>query len=121
MEKKEYWGYHLIINLGQCNPNTIRNKQKIEEFVIELCDLIQMKRFGECVIVNFGEDERVAGYSMFQLIETSNLSGHFVNISNDVYLDIFSCKEYDISDALIFSIDFFDAKTVNHEFLKRQA
>jgi len=119
--KKEYWGYHLIVNLGQCNPDIIRSKEKIEEFVIKLCDLIKMKRFGECIIIHFGEEERVAGYSMFQLIETSNISAHFANESNAVYLDIFSCKEYDIQETLIFAIEFFDAKTSNHMFLNRQA
>jgi S-adenosylmethionine/arginine decarboxylase-like enzyme len=54
-----------------------------------------MRRFGETVVVNFGEDERVAGFSMTQLIETSLISAHFANQSNVTYLDVFSCKPYD--------------------------
>ena len=42
-----------------------------------------------------GEDERVAGYSMVQLIETSLISAHMANLTNTVYLDVFSCKLYD--------------------------
>ena len=36
-----------------------------------------MKRFGEPTIVRFGEEKRVEGYTAFQLIETSAISGHF--------------------------------------------
>ena len=66
-----------------------------------------MRRFGETVIVNFGEDERVAGYSMVQLIETSLISAHFANLTNTVYLDVFSCKLYDVKIVEEFSTKFF--------------
>jgi hypothetical protein len=54
-----------------------------------------MKRYGKTQVVHFGEDERVAGFSMTQLIETSLISAHFANQSNTTYLDVFSCKAYD--------------------------
>jgi S-adenosylmethionine/arginine decarboxylase-like enzyme len=66
-----------------------------------------MKRFGETHVVHFGEDERVAGYSMLQLIETSCISAHFANETNTSYIDIFSCKEYDPKVASEFTRNFF--------------
>lgn len=69
-----------------------------------------MKRFGECQVVHFGEDERVAGYSMTQLIETSLISGHFANQTNTVYLDVFSCKYFSPEKVAKFSKSFFEAK-----------
>lgn len=104
------WGVESSLDLYGCNPETIRDAEKIKQFVIELCDLIDMKRYGECHVVNFGEEERVAGYSMFQLIETSNISGHFANATNAAYLNIFSCKEYNVSLAEDFCKRFFEAK-----------
>ena len=74
---------------------------------MELCALIEMNRFGDTVVVHFGEDEKVAGYSMTQLIETSLISGHFANATNAIYIDIFSCKEYDPYEALEFTKKFF--------------
>ena len=91
---KNAWGIASAIDIYDCNPETIRDAEAIKRFVVELCDLIEMKRFGETQVVHFGEDERVAGYSMVQLIETSLISGHFANQSNAVYLDVFSCKPY---------------------------
>ncbi len=109
-EKTQAWGLLTSVDLHSCNPATIRDAQKIKDFVVQLCGLIKMKRFGECQVVNFGEDERVAGYSMTQLIETSLISGHFANLTNNVYLDIFSCKYYDPQIAADFAAKFFEAK-----------
>lgn len=91
---KNAWGIASAIDIYNCNPDTIRDAEAIRRFVVELCDLIEMKRFGDTQVVHFGEDEKVAGYSMVQLIETSLISGHFANLSNAVYLDVFSCKPY---------------------------
>jgi S-adenosylmethionine decarboxylase len=91
-EEATPWGILTSMDLYGCNPDIIRDAEKIKRFVVELCDRIEMKRFGECQVVHFGQDERVAGYSMIQLIETSLISGHFANQSNAAYIDIFSCK-----------------------------
>lgn len=101
------WGIATSIDIYNCDPATIRSAERIKQFVIELCDLIEMKRFGETLVVHFGEDERVAGYSMAQLIETSLISAHFANQTNAVYLDVFSCKPYDPTVVIDFAKEFF--------------
>lgn len=101
------WGIASSFDIYDCDPGTIRDAEKIREFVVKLCDLIEMKRFGETTVVHFGEDEKVAGYSMIQLIETSLISGHFANLTNTVYLDVFSCKPYDPAVVEKFAQEFF--------------
>jgi S-adenosylmethionine/arginine decarboxylase-like enzyme len=110
------WGLAAGMDLHNCNPETIRSADKIKQFVVELCEKIDMKRFGECQVVNFGEDEKVAGFSMVQLIETSCISAHFANQTNTTYLDIFSCKYYSPHDAAEFAKKFFGASdyTLNY-------
>ncbi len=109
-EENDAWGLLSSIELHACNPATIRDAEKIKRFVSELCERIGMKRFGECVVVDFGEDPRVSGFSMTQLIETSLISGHFANQTNNVYLDIFSCKYYDPKAAAEFAKEYFEAR-----------
>jgi S-adenosylmethionine/arginine decarboxylase-like enzyme len=101
------WGLASSIDIYDCDPEIIRDAEKIRLFVIDLCRLIDMKRFGETLCVHFGEDERVSGYSMVQLIETSLISAHFANQSNTTYLDIFSCKPYDPQQTADFAKDYF--------------
>ncbi len=101
------WGIASSFDIYECDPATIRDADAIRRFVVELCDLIEMKRFGETLVVHFGEDEKVAGYSMVQLIETSLISAHFANLTNTVYLDVFSCKPYDPEVVAEFAKRFF--------------
>ena len=101
------WGLQCSFDIYGCNAEIIRDADKIKQFVYQLCELIDMKRFGECQVVNFGEDERVAGFSMVQLIETSLISAHFANQSNTVYLDVFSCKPYNPEVVKDFAIFYF--------------
>jgi len=101
------WGIASSIDIYNCNPGTIRDSEKIKQFVVELCDLIRMRRFGETLVVHFGEDERVSGYSMVQLIETSLISAHFANQTNTTYLDVFSCKPYDTDVVAEFARKYF--------------
>jgi S-adenosylmethionine decarboxylase len=119
-EKKNPWGVLTSVDISKCAPDIIRDAKKIEQFVHELCDLIGMKRFGECQVVHFGEDEKVEGFSMTQLIETSLISGHFANASNRVYLDIFSCKFYEPREVAEFATAFFKGDNYKMQIALRQ-
>ena len=122
--KKEFyntnaWGLSTSVDLYGCNPETIRDARAIKRYVKELCELIEMKQFGDTQVVHFGEEERVAGFSMVQLIETSLISGHFANNTNNAYIDIFSCKYYEPSVAVEFTKKFFEAKEVKMHYILR--
>ncbi len=101
------WGMETQIDASKCDPELIRDAEAIKQYVKELCELIEMNRFGDTIVVHFGEDEAVAGYSMAQLIETSLISGHFANATNNIYINIFSCKPYDPYVAAEFTKEFF--------------
>src|SRR5258708_422406 len=107
------FGTELQLDLYNCNPETISDEEKIREFVIGLCKLINMKRNGDTIIVRFGEDARITGYSMTKLIETSLISAHFAESTNAVYLNVFSCKGFIISRVLIYAKKFFQAQSLN--------
>lgn len=108
-KEEQPWGLACSVDLKNCNAEKIRNSETIKDFVIKLCELIDMKRYGETVVIDFGEDPRVSGYSMTQLIETSLISGHFANQTNAAYLDIFSCKEYPPKKMAEFCKEYFEA------------
>lgn len=110
-KKRNPWGMSTCVDLYGCNPKTIRSARKVKQFVHELCDLIKMRRFGKTVVINFGDDPRITGFSMTQLIETSLISGHFANQSNAVYLDVFSCQVYPPYKIAEFAKKFFEAES----------
>ena len=118
-EEAAPWGVLTSLDIYDCNPKIIRDPDRIKQYVIELCDLIGMKRFGDCQVVHFGKDDRVEGYSAVQFIETSLISGHFSNLTNAAYIDIFSCKPYEPDRTARFSKEFFQAGSVQHHVIKR--
>jgi S-adenosylmethionine/arginine decarboxylase-like enzyme len=110
--REKVWGISSSIDIYGCDPATIRDPDAIRRFVAEVCELIGMKRYGETLVVHFGEEERVAGYSMVQLIETSLISAHFANLTNTAYLDVFSCLPYDPDKVADFARLFFGGSRV---------
>lgn len=114
------WGYHTLIDLQDCNHRLITNGEHIKSYARKLCELIKVKPYGECHVVHFGDKKEIAGYSMFQLIETSNLSAHFVNETNRAYIDIFSCRPYEWIDAVTFTVHHFGGKVSSVRFIKRR-
>lgn len=120
MGQVNYWGYHLHLDVAGCNPEAIRSSQTIYDFTKELVQAIDMVAYGEPQIVNFGTEDK-AGYTMFQLIETSNICAHFVNEYNHAYLDVFSCKNFDQTVVKDLVKKYFGAKKMKKKFMTRQA
>src|ERR1700674_621495 len=58
------WGMEASIDLFGCDPAAIRDEEKIRAFAVALCDFIHMRRYQEPIIVHFGADERVSGFSL---------------------------------------------------------
>src|SRR5260370_6331818 len=88
------WGIDAAVDLFGCNPQLIRDPQVIHNFTLDLCREIHMRRFGDPQIVQFGDDPRVSGYTLIQLLETSNLAAHFIDQVDAACLNIFSCGAY---------------------------
>jgi len=112
------WGKLAVIDLYGCNEKYIKDKSKIKEFVIKLCKVIDMKRFGSARIKRFGEG-RLGGYSVMQFIQTSSITIHFDEQENRAFIDIFSCKNFDSKVAEKFSKDFFKAEKSRKKILLR--
>ena len=105
--------------MEECDHLVISSAVALEEYVIALCGLIGMKRFGPFEAVHFGEDEKIAGFTVVQKIETSLISGHFVDSTGDAYIDVFSCKEFDWNEATEFTRGVFRPKWTNIDFAQR--
>lgn len=118
-EEQEYWGVSSSIDLYDCDLSLMQNADTIREFVRILCDRIKMRRYGETQVVFFGDEPRVQGFSMIQLIETSLISAHFADASHAIYLDVFSCAPYDPEDAAQFAKEYFKASNYRLNVVQR--
>ncbi len=110
------YGKELILDLHDCDANKF-TRLSIEQFCTEFCDLIEMER---CDLhfwddVGVAEDERqtnpkTKGTSAVQFILTSTIVIHTLDLMRTVYVNVFSCKEFDTDEATTFVVDWFDAK-----------
>jgi S-adenosylmethionine/arginine decarboxylase-like enzyme len=114
------WGKHLILDAAGCRPGTISSAAQIYKFTKHLVKKIDMVAYGEPQIVMFGTGNK-KGYTLVQLIETSNITAHFVEETNDMYLDVFSCKEFDPHVVAGLVATYFDPQNVKTHMLYRQA
>jgi S-adenosylmethionine decarboxylase len=94
-EESKAWGLLVSTDIYNCDKQLIQSAAAIRIFVNKLCETIGLKQFGACNIEHFGDNEKVEGFSMTQFLETSLVSGHFVNANGTTYLDIFSCKFFE--------------------------
>src|SRR5512139_409044 len=119
-DSTEYWGISSSIDLYECDLRLMRDADAIRAFVRILCDRIKMRRYGETQVVYFGDDPRVTGFSMTQLIETSLISAHFADASCAIYLDVFSCTSYEPEDVAKFAMEYFKAARYNLNVVNRK-
>lgn len=117
-----YWGYHLILDCKFCDSSKLKDAENIKTFVKALVDGIDMVAYGEPTLAHFAtHNEHAAGYSLVQLIETSSITAHFAENIGEVYLDIFSCKPFNIEDAKKIVSEFFAPQSIKTTYLTRQA
>lgn len=114
------WGYHLVLDSAKCFPKSIRCKHNIYQFTKDLVKKIDMVPYGEPQIHHFGSGNK-AGYTLVQLIETSNITAHFVEETDDMYLDVFSCKYFLPADVEHMVKLYFQPENMSSSYLVRQA
>jgi S-adenosylmethionine/arginine decarboxylase-like enzyme len=114
------WGKHLILDAAGCSPKMIGCAKVIDGFARSLVKRIDMVAYGQPQVVMFGSGNK-KGYTLVQLIETSNITAHFVEENDSMYLDVFSCKDFDPEVVEEAVKEFFDAKYFNRKVILRQA
>jgi S-adenosylmethionine/arginine decarboxylase-like enzyme len=120
----DYWGYHTILDASKSDVELIDSHDNLYNFVKDLVKEIDMVAYGEPQIIKFGSGNK-AGYTLVQLIETSNICAHFVpddlNGGSGMYLDVFSCKPYDPQIVVDVAKKWFKFETFKTAFVERQA
>lgn len=120
------YGKELIIDLHNCEPKTF-TRYKIKKYFVEVCKLIDMERAKLCWWDDHGvpkeEQQTLAhtkGTTAVQFILTSNITIHTLDVLENVYVNIFSCKEFDEIAAEKFTKEWFKGEVVNSITIKRK-
>lgn len=90
------WGKEVIFDCySGCKVKT-QSPEHIRKWVGDLVSAIQMTAYGQPLIQHFGKnDPKLAGWTVVQLIETSNIVAHFNDADQSAAINVFSCKDFD--------------------------
>lgn len=118
----KYWGYHLMLDCTSCKIESVTSEENIRTFLKELVPAIDMVAYGDPMIPHFAtHDPDKAGFSVCQMIETSAITAHLVDKNGDMYLDIFSCKTFDIGVVQEIVQKYFEPTKMRVNFITRSA
>jgi len=120
------YGIELILDLHNCDPSTFTRKS-IASYFEELCKLIDMERCDlyfwdyENELEEYEKaEDHLKGISAVQFIMTSNITIHTLDVLKKVFINIFTCKDFNREEAEIFTRKWFKGRVVNTKALTRK-
>ena len=116
------FGPHLTLDLYYCNRKKISDLKFIYNILDELPEFIDMKKISPPSVVFYEGSEGTfdkGGISGFVLIATSHITIHTFSEQEHVFVDIFSCKNFDIEKAEKYLVEKLEAKKVDKNLLQR--
>lgn len=120
------FGWELILDVHDADASKF-TRDCIEEYLSDLCRQIKMDRedlhFWDYQDDDEGYDAAPAhlkGTSAVQFIKTSSIVIHTLDVTKRVYINIFSCKKFDPSEATFITEHFFSADVITAHFMERK-
>lgn len=120
------YGKELILDMHNVKNTKLFTRRNIKKFMIELCNLIDMKRedlhFWDELYTPKKDrftEEHLIGTSAIQFITTSNITIHTLDVMKRVYLNIFTCKDFDPEVARDFCRKYFNGTVINYVVVDR--
>lgn len=121
----KYYGKELILDIHECKGAPFTRKQ-IEYFMEVLCEKIDMVKEDLHFWDYEGEPEEykkapdhLKGISAVQFIKTSNVTIHTLDVLKRVYLNIFSCKDFDTQIVMDFCKKYWEGNVVSWKEVDR--
>lgn len=119
------YGYELILDIHNCDTAKF-NRKGIQEFMKKLCELIDMEREDLYFWDYEAQEEEykkapahLKGTSAVQFISTSNITIHTLDELRRVYLNVFSCKDFNVRTIRSFVKKWFKGEIVNFKVITR--
>ena len=115
------FGLHVTIDASRCNKMKLGSVSLVYDILNKLPEKIGMTKMTLPYVVKWLDKfaNGTEGISGFVMIAESHISIHTFPDQDYVFMDIFSCKEFDAESAIKYLVDAFGAKKVEKNILKR--
>ena len=119
-EKRQAFGFHLMLDCYQCNPQHLDNIDSCYRFLDELVEITGATKQTQPYVFRTPEEfagkEGLSGW--VPLVE-SGISIHTLTANRFISLDVYSCKEFSREDVTEFTRQFFEPAEIEQQFLLR--
>ncbi len=120
MTSGDEFGPHLTIDARGCNKEKITNMNFIYEFLNNFPEAIGMQKMSLPAVVPWKDEwAETPGISGFVMITTSHISIHTFPEDDYVFIDVFSCRPFDVEKTKNLILEMFEAKTADVNVVKR--
>jgi S-adenosylmethionine decarboxylase len=108
---KESFGPHLMLDLNQCNSAKLKDYGLIFRILDELPEKIGMTKITQPYVFPYAglvpEDKGITGTV---IIAESHISIHTFQEKDYCFVDVFSCKDFDVEFAAKYLINVFESR-----------
>tara|TARA_Y100000294_G_scaffold174220_1_gene191867 strand:- start:1645 stop:2046 length:402 start_codon:yes stop_codon:yes gene_type:complete len=116
---KEF-GQHLTIDASQCNKEKLADQSFVYDILNKLPAQLRMTKMTLPYVVKWMDPgATVEGVSGFVTIAESHISIHTFPEKNYVFMDVFSCRTFDVDKAFELLTKVFEAKKFTKNIVKR--
>ncbi|MFA5066983.1 MAG: adenosylmethionine decarboxylase [Candidatus Izemoplasmatales bacterium] len=117
-----FFGPHLTMDLSNCNKEKLSDYSFIFNLLSELPEKIGMTKITQPYVFPYkGLVPDDSGITGVVIIAESHISIHSFEQKDYVFIDVFSCKNFDVNIAKKYFIDAFESKTVKCHTINRGA
>ena len=114
------FGQHLTIDASQCDSKKLTDQSHVYDILSKLPEKLGMTKMTLPHVVKWLDPgSTVDGISGFVMIAESHISIHTFPEKNYVFMDIFSCREFDAEMAIRYLTKAFNSTKYEKNILKR--
>lgn len=119
------YGHELILDLHNCDSSMF-NREVIDDFFDSVCRTTGMKKEEVHFWDDLGVEEekkqtnpKTKGTTAVQFILTSNITIHTLDLLGKVFINFFSCKDFNPLQVIALSKSYFGGEIVNELYITR--
>ena len=118
--KKDQFGPHLMLDMRQCNGKKLRDYGLVFDILSDLPEKIGMTKITQPYVFPYSglvpEDKGITGTV---IIAESHISIHTFQEKDYCFVDVFSCKNFDVEIAAKYLINAFESRDYDKYVVNR--
>ncbi len=112
-------GIHYIINACRCSRN-LADTEVVRKMLLDLVRMAGMNRLSAPTVVFHDAKNRLnSGVTGIILLSESHISIHTYSERGDIYMDMFSCRPFDVNVVKAYVTELFGIADIDEQVIRR--